>query len=83
MLGAIAGDVIGSIYEFNNIKSTVFPLFTDKSDFTDDTVLTVATADCILNNEDYSVLYRKYYRKYPNRGYGGRFHKWGSSDSLV
>ena len=82
MLGAIAGDIIGSVFEFNNIKSTVFPLITNESDFTDDTVLTVATADCILNNGDYSDLYRKYYRKYPGRGYGGRFQEWGNSDSL-
>ncbi len=82
MLGAIAGDIIGSVYEFNNIRSTDFPLFSDKSDFTDDTVLTIATADCILNNGDYSSLYRKYYRKYPGRGYGGRFHEWGSSDIM-
>ena len=82
MLGAIAGDIIGSIYEFNNIRSTDFPLFSGRSDFTDDTVLTIATADCILNNGDYSSLYRKYYRKYPGRGYGGRFHEWGSSDHM-
>jgi len=49
MLGAIAGDIIGSVYEFNNIKSTIFPLITDKSDFTDDTVLTITTADCIFS----------------------------------
>ena len=82
MLGAIFGDIIGSIYEFNNIKTTNFPLTKDNSDFTDDTVLTVASADCILNNGDYSVFYRKYYREYPGRGYGGRFHEWGSSDSM-
>ena len=73
MLGAIAGDIIGSVYEFNNIKTTEFPLFRNNSFFTDDTVLTIATADCILNNGDYSDLYRKYYRKYPGMGYGGRF----------
>ncbi len=50
MLGTIAGDIIGSVYEFNNIKSTVFPLITDRSDFTDDAVLAIATADCILSN---------------------------------
>ena len=83
MLGAITGDIIGSVFEFNNIKSTVFPLITKESDFTDATVLTVATADCILNNGDYSDLYRKYYRKYPGRGYGGRFQEWGRSDSLA
>jgi ADP-ribosylglycohydrolase len=82
MLGAIAGDIIGSVYEFNNIRTTDFPLFGGRSEFTDDTVLTIATADCILTNGDYSGLYRKYYRKYPGRGYGGRFHEWGSSDHM-
>ena len=82
MLGAIAGDIIGSVYEFNNIRSTDFPLFVDKSDFTDDTVLTIATADCILNNGKYPDLYKKYFRTYPDRGYGGNFIKWSSSESL-
>lgn len=82
MLGAIAGDIIGSVYEFNNIKSTVFPLITDRSDFTDDTVLTIATADCILNDGKYPEYYKKYFRKYPGRGYGGNFSIWGESDDL-
>ncbi len=82
MLGAIAGDIIGSVYEFNNIKSTVFPLITDRSDFTDDTVLTIATADCILSNGKYPEYYKKYFRKYPGRGYGGNFSIWGESDDL-
>ena len=81
MLGAIAGDIIGSVYEFNNIKSTDFVLITAESDFTDDSVLTVATADCILRQGSYSDFYRRYYRKYPGRGYGGMFHEWGSSDN--
>jgi len=79
MLGAIAGDIIGSVYEFNNIKTTDFELITARSDFTDDSVLTIATADCILGGGNYSDYYRKYYKKYPGRGYGGMFHVWGSS----
>jgi len=82
MLGAIAGDIIGSVYEFSNIKSTVFPLITDRSDFTDDTVLTIATADCILSNGKYPEYYKKYFRKYPGRGYGGNFSIWGESDDI-
>ena len=82
MLGAIAGDIIGSIYEFNNIKSNIFPLITDDSFFTDDTVLTIATADCILSDGKYPDLYKKYFRKYPGRGYGGRFSEWGNSEDL-
>ena len=51
MLGAIIGDIVGSPYEFdeNNIKTTNFPLFTDKSVFTDDTVMTVAVARALMD----------------------------------
>jgi len=53
MLGAIAGDIIGSAYEWHSAKRTDFDLFTPSSKFTDDTVLTVAVADCILTGKDY------------------------------
>jgi ADP-ribosyl-[dinitrogen reductase] hydrolase len=53
MFGAIAGDIIGSVYEFYPTKSTDFPLFVPDSRFTDDTVLTVAVADCLLNRAGY------------------------------
>lgn len=76
MIGAVIGDIIGSVYEFGNIKTVVFPLFSEGSEFTDDTVLTVATADCILNNKDYAETYKAYGRKYPNAGYGGIFYQW-------
>jgi ADP-ribosylglycohydrolase len=56
MLGSIIGDIIGSTYEFRNAKSYDFDPFPPGSDFTDDTVLTVAIADAILNNRDYSDL---------------------------
>lgn len=81
MLGSIAGDIIGSVYEWNNIRNKNFPLFNTKCFFTDDTVLTCATAEAILNNKDYSQIYRDYFRMYPNRGYGGRFRNWAKSDS--
>ena len=59
MYGAILGDIIGSIYEWHNIKSEDFELFTSESRFTDDTVLSVATADMLLHcNETYDR--RKY-----------------------
>jgi ADP-ribosylglycohydrolase len=81
MLGAIAGDVIGSVYEFNNVKTTRFPLFSAGSAFTDDTVLTVAVADAFLDGQDYAASIRRYARAYPGRGYGGRFRDWVASDS--
>jgi ADP-ribosylglycohydrolase len=80
MLGAIAGDVIGSVYERFNIKSTNFPLFRPESRFTDDTVLTVAIADSILTGESYSQKLKEYYRYYPRAGYGFHFAQWASSD---
>ena len=76
LLGAIAGDIIGSIYEVRNVRSTDFPLFMDGSDFTDDTVLTVAVADAILNERDFGQTIWKYGRKHRNRGYGGMFIRW-------
>jgi len=80
ILGAICGDIIGSVYEFHNVKRTDFELFTPKTKFTDDSVLTVATMEVLLNDKcteyDYTRLYQAYGRKYPNRGWGHGFHYW-------
>lgn len=81
MIGAIAGDIIGSVYESHNLKSTDFPLFDSWCRFTDDTVLTVAVADAILTASDYSGKLREYFRLYPRRGYGPGFARWAASDS--
>ncbi len=64
MLGAIAGDIIGSAYEFYNAKSTDFEFFIPESIPTDDSVLTVAVADCILHDKDYAVTFKEYGRRY-------------------
>ncbi len=80
MLGAIAGDIIGSTFEGRPIKTTQFPLFAPHSVFTDDTVLTVAVADVVLNDMDYAVVLRSYANRYPNAGYGNSFYKWMLSD---
>ncbi|MGK9477719.1 ADP-ribosylglycohydrolase family protein [Melioribacter sp. OK-6-Me] len=82
MIGAIIGDVIGSVFEWSNLKTTEFDLFSPKCDFTDDTVLTIAIADCILNKKDFAKTIWEYGRKYPRRGYGGYFRKWLSQDTL-
>ncbi|MGK7934086.1 MAG: ADP-ribosylglycohydrolase family protein [Microcystaceae cyanobacterium] len=82
MLGAIAGDIIGSVYEFDNIKTKDFPLFGKENYFTDDTVLTIAVADTILNQGEYCQSLKRYFRRYPTVGYGGNFRIWGKSDSL-
>lgn len=78
MTGAIAGDIIGSVYEFDNIKTTDFPLFTNESDYTDDTIMTVAVADWLLNGGDLAKVMQRYGREYPypTGGYGGRFSGW-------
>lgn len=76
MIGAIIGDIVGSVYEFNNIKTTDFDIFNQKAYFTDDTVLSVAVADCILNQRDYAEAFRDYGNRYYNKGYGGNFRKW-------
>ena len=68
MLGAIAGDMIGSVHEFVAQKSTEFPLFLAESRFTDDTVLTVAVADCLLTGSSYVDRFREYSRAYPRTG---------------
>ncbi len=76
MLGAIAGDIIGSVYEANPIKTTYFPLFSKYSRFTDDTVLTVATAQALMKGFDYATAYRRFGRAYPRAGYGATFINW-------
>lgn len=84
MLGAIVGDVVGSVYEFDNIKTTEFPLFVERSTFTDDTVMTLAVAKALLDSFDgASVSQRElvdtmqaYGKLYPHAGYGLKFHRW-------
>jgi ADP-ribosylglycohydrolase len=79
MLGAILGDIVGSVHEFRGTKTKVFPLFAPHSTYTDDSVLTVAVADWILSGEDLSELLASYTRRFPGRGYGGMFAQWASA----
>lgn len=76
MFGAIAGDIIGSVFEHHNVKHTAFPLFTEGSRFTDDTVLTLAVAESIMEGKEYGQALREYGRRYPGAGYGGLFIQW-------
>lgn len=80
MLGAITGDIVGSVYEFNPVKRRDFPFFTERSTFTDDTVLSVAVARAILRKEDYKISLKDFARRYPDAGYGGMFLDWVLSD---
>jgi ADP-ribosylglycohydrolase len=82
MLGAIAGDIIGSSYEFAGLKTKDFELFSQDSRFTDDTVLTIAVADRLVYGGDYPRLFKAYCLNYPNAGYGGSFAHWATSASL-
>lgn len=90
MLGAIFGDMVGSVYEFDNLRTTHFPLFCKDSAFTDDTVMTVAVAEAFLtcppdpaDGESLAAFRRtlvelmhRYGHAYPDAGYGGRFRTW-------
>ena len=88
MYGAILGDIIGSPYEFdqNNIKTTDFELFSERSEFTDDSIMTLAVAEGLMNcgidaEEDVmkkSIIeaMKKYGKRYPFAGYGANFSMW-------
>ena len=78
MLGGIIGDIVGSIYEFQNIKTKEFPLFSSNCGYTDDSILTIATAKWILeggSKSDSGQYYLRYAANYrcPKGGYGSGF----------
>ena len=76
LYGAIGGDIIGSCYEHHNVKTKDFPLFSRWSKYTDDSVLTVATADALLHQLSYTEAYHKWGNRYPHAGYGRAFRGW-------
>ena len=82
MYGAILGDIAGSIYEFEPPKEKNFKIFTEDSHITDDSILTIATADALLNNKDYAKTYKEYARDHPHAGYGLRFNSWKDKKTL-
>jgi len=82
LVGPILGDILGSTFEHNNnLKFLDFSKFPPDSNFTDDSVMTVATMDCLLRNGDFAKYYQNYGRKYPYRGYGTQFQKWLDADN--
>lgn len=86
MLGAIVGDIVGSIYEWDNIKTKDFSLFKNECFFTDDTVMTIAVAEGLMNGGDknnFIEAMKRYGRLYPDAGYGGNFNYWLNSDSKL
>lgn len=81
MLGAVLGDIIGSYYEWNNVKTKVFPLLTNQTRYTDDSVMTLAVAKWLLEDSTRSEGYlircmQKLGRAHIRAGYGGRFKEW-------
>ena len=88
MLGAIIGDIVGSKYEFNNIKTKEFPLFSDGCYITDDSVMTIAVLDICIHKNIYNKnkiidTLKKWGRKYPQAGYGGAFYSWVLGDDRL
>lgn len=80
MLGAIIGDIAGSVYEWDRIKTKEFPFLTDACFFTDDTVCTVAVADILLHGLPPAETMQKWCRRYPDCSYGGNFGYWIYAD---
>lgn len=84
MLGAIIGDIVGSRFEWHNLKSRDFPLFGGVVSFTDDTVMTIAIAKALLemaedghDAEEQAIKYMRLFGQlYPRAGYGKRFSRW-------
>jgi ADP-ribosyl-[dinitrogen reductase] hydrolase len=78
VIGAIVGDIVGSVYEFNNIKTKDFPFFGDGCEFTDDSIMTIATMQALLDGgtaENFIASYQILGNKYPS-SYGNRFQGW-------
>ena len=79
MFGAIIGDIVGSRFEFNNIKSKKFEFFHEKCSFTDDTVCTAAVADILMQDRDPAPALQEFcrdYQDFPSGGYGAMFFQW-------
>ena len=86
MMGALVGDIVGSVYEFDNTKSTDFDMFCGASTFTDDSVMTLAVAKWLLEDEAHTIHYLIYCMQeqgnhHPNAGYGGHFYSWIFADN--
>ncbi|MBD5804512.1 ADP-ribosyl-[dinitrogen reductase] glycohydrolase [Azoarcus sp. Aa7] len=85
MLGAIIGDIVGSVYEFHNFRAKTFqPFFHEKTFYTDDTVCTIAVADALIHDRDPAAALKDWGRRYwENGGWGQRFALWLASDDMA
>jgi len=86
MIGAIIGDIVGSVYEFDNIKTKDFPLENEDADMTDDSIMTLAVAEMLQNGYQYDNdkiidTFKKWGNAFPCAGYGGHFYYWVLGDS--
>ncbi len=86
MIGALIGDIVGSVYEFDNIKTKDFPLLSKRSRFTDDSVMTLAVAEVLQDGktgdpDEIVRIFRKWGRAFPNAGYGSSFVRWIFSEN--
>lgn len=81
MIGSLLGDIIGAVFEGKNVKTTEIQLQNFGSRITDDSVLTVAVADALLNSKDYKAHLLVWARKYSWAGYGRSFREWMTSDN--
>jgi len=80
MIGSIIGDVVGVPFEFAPTKDKDFVMFSNSATFSDDSILTIATADALLNKLTYEEAYLKWSKNYPRRGYGNMFLEWIEND---
>lgn len=80
MIGAIAGDIIGSRFEGHPSPPSDFELFHPHCRFTDDSVCSLAIADALMRKADFAATLRDYVRRYPRAGYGGMFINWAFAD---
>ena len=78
MIGAIIGDIVGSVYEWKRIKTKSFEFFSDNGFVTDDSVCTAAVADALLHDRAPAAALQDWCRRYPNESYGGSFRSPGS-----
>lgn len=83
MIGALLGDLVGSRFEASPVKTKDFTLITSINTITDDSVLTIAVADSLMNNIPFGTNLKKYYQLYSRAGFGARFHIWACSDQRV
>ena len=80
MFGVILGDITGSVREFFPFKSKEISVPPSDGFLTDDTCLTIATAECLLTGKDYATAYQETFHRHPNVGYGHNFARWGTGE---